>query len=187
MLDALNALSRRIRLFVSRAVISYVDDTRTVQYLQAKINALETVGDIPRYVEYGLSSNPPLGSEALIVFGNGERTNGIVIATSNAKYRVTALASGEVVVHDNTGQKVYLSQAGMVLDGGGKPVTITNTPEIDADTPLLKCKGDIIDNYETNTRTVAGMRQVANLHTHPIVNVQTGGSTINTQPPTQPE
>ncbi|SAK88356.1 Bacteriophage Mu Gp45 protein [Caballeronia temeraria] len=68
MLDALNALSRRIRLFVSRAVISFVDDTRTVQYLQAKINALETVGDIPRYVEYGLSSNPPLGSEALIVF-----------------------------------------------------------------------------------------------------------------------
>jgi phage gp45-like len=100
---------------------------------------------------------------------------------------VTALKSGEVVIHDNTGQKVYLSRAGMVLDGGGKPVTITNTPEIDADTPLLKCKGDIIDNYETNTRTVAGMRTVANLHTHPIVNVQTGGSTINTQPPTQPE
>jgi len=187
MLDALNVLSRRIRLFVSRAVISFVDDSRTVQYLQAKINALETVGDIPRYVEYGLSSNPPLGSEALIVFGNGERTNGIVIATSNAKYRVTALATGEVVVHDNTGQKVYLSQSGMRLDGGGKQITLTNTPVVLADTPILRCTGDIIDNYGVNTRTVAGMRTVANGHTHPITNVQTGSSTINTQPPTQPE
>ncbi|MDR5815785.1 phage baseplate assembly protein V [Caballeronia sp. LZ033] len=180
MLDALNALSRRIRLFVSRAVISFVDDTRTVQYLQAKINALETVGDIPRYVEYGLSSNPPLGSEALIVFGNGERTNGIVIATSNAKFRVTALKSGEVVVHDNTGQKVYLSQDGMVLDGGGKQVTIRNTPVVLADTPILRCTGDIIDNYGTNTRTVAGMRAVANAHVHG--GVQSGSS--NTGIPT---
>ncbi|SAK88364.1 Bacteriophage Mu Gp45 protein [Caballeronia temeraria] len=90
-------------------------------------------------------------------------------------------------MHDNTGQKVYLSQAGMVLDGGGKPVTITNTPDILADTPMLKCTGDILDNCNTNTRTMAGMRTVANGHTHPINNVQTGGSTINTQPPTQPE
>ncbi|MDR5757030.1 phage baseplate assembly protein V [Caballeronia sp. LZ035] len=178
--EALNRLARRIQLFVSRAVISFVDDKRTVQYMQTRINALETAGDIPRYAEYGFSSNPPIGSEALVVFGNGERTNGIVIATSNATYRVTALASGEVVLHDNTGQKVYLSQAGMVLDGGGKPVTITNTPEIDADTPLLKCKGDIIDNYETNTRTVAGMRAVANAHVHS--GVQSGSS--NTGIPT---
>ncbi|MFM0135103.1 phage baseplate assembly protein V [Caballeronia grimmiae] len=178
--DALNSLARRIRLFVSRAVISFVDDTRPVQYLQARINALETVGDIPRYVEYGLSSNPPIGSEALVVFGNGERTNGIVIATSNATYRVTALASGEVVLHDNTGQKVYLSQSGMILDGGGKPVRITNTPEIDADTPMLKCKGDILDNYDTNTRTVAGMRAIANAHVHS--GVQRGGG--NTDGPT---
>lgn len=187
MLDALNALSRRIRLFVSRAVVSFVDDTRTVQYVQARINAVETTGDMPRYAEYGFTSNPPTGSEVLMIFGNGERTNGFVIATSNAEFRVTSLRSGEVCIHDNSGQKVYLSRAGMVLDGGGMPVTITNTPEIDADTPLFKCKGDILDNYETNTRTIAGMRTVANLHTHPIVNVQTGGSTINTQPPTQPE
>ncbi|TCK43978.1 phage baseplate assembly protein V [Paraburkholderia sp. BL8N3] len=185
--DALNSLARRIRLFVSRTVLSFVDDTRAIQYVQVRINALETAGDIPRYVEYGLSSNPPLGSEALVIFGNGERTNGIVIATSNGAFRVTSLKSGEVVLHDNSGQKVYLSQEGMVLDGGGKPVTIMNAPEVIADTPLLKCTGDILDNCDTNTRTVKGMREVANIHTHPIANVQTGSSTINTQAPTQQE
>lgn len=183
MQDALNRLARRIRLFVSRGVLSLVNDTGTVQYVQARVNALETAGDIPRYAEYGFSSNPPLGSEALIVFGNGERTNGIVIATSNAAYRVTALKSGEVVVHDNAGQKVYLSQSGMVLDGGGKPITLKNAPSILADTPILRCTGDIIDNFGKNTRTIAGMREVANAHVHG--GIQRGSG--NTDAPTTQE
>ncbi|MFP3520814.1 baseplate assembly protein, partial [Pseudomonas sp. SIMBA_077] len=66
------------------------------------------------------------------------------------------LATGEVAIHDSRGQSVYLTDAGIVVDGGGNPITYTNTSEVIANTPLLKCKGDILDNYETNTRTVAG-------------------------------
>ncbi|MBB5462869.1 phage baseplate assembly protein V [Paraburkholderia sp. Cpub6] len=187
MLDQLNRLARRILLLMARGTIALVDDTKGVQTLQVRLNPLELIPDVPRYAEYGFTSNPPAGSQSLIAFKNGDRNDGFVIATSNAKYRMTALASGEIAIHDNKGQSVYLSASGIVVNGGGNPITLTNAPEVIADTPLLKCKGDILDNYETNTRTVAGMREVANSHVHPINDVQTGGSTINTQPPTQQE
>jgi phage gp45-like len=97
------------------------------------------------------------------------------------------LATGEVAIYDDSGQSVYLSAAGIVVDGGGKPVEITNTPQITADTPLLRCTGDILDNCNTNTRTMAGMRTVANSHTHPVPNVQLGGPGTTTNVPNQQE
>jgi phage baseplate assembly protein V len=186
-LHELNRLGRRILLLMARGAIALVDDTKAVQTLQVRLNALELIPDVPRYAEYGFTSNPPAGTQALVAFKNGDRNDGFVIATSNAKYRMTSLASGEVAIHDDNGQSVYLSASGIIVNGGGNPITFTNAPEVIADTPLLKCKGDILDNYETNTRTVAGMRQVANSHTHPILNIQTGGSNISTQTPTQQE
>jgi len=187
MLDQLNRLARRILLMMARGSVTLVDDTKPVQMLQLRVNGLELIPDIPRYAEYGFTSNPPDGTQAVIASKNGDRNDGIVIATSNAKYRMKGLATGEVAIYDDSGQSVYLSAAGIVVNGGGKPVEITNTPQITADTPLLRCTGDILDNCNTNSRTVAGMRSVANGHTHPINNVQTGSSTINSQPPTQQE
>ncbi|WP_250533554.1 phage baseplate assembly protein V [Caballeronia sp. AZ10_KS36] len=179
-MHSLRRLSQRVMSALARATISLVDDSGKVQLIQVVASAMQTIDKVPRFAEYGMTSNPPANSEAIVLFVAGDRSNGVVIATGNAQYRVTGLASGEVCVHDNTGQKVYLSKSGMVLDGGGKPVTITNTPEIDADTPMLKCKGDILDNYQTNTRTVAGMRAIANAHVHS--GVQRGSG--NTDGPT---
>ncbi|CAN7422613.1 phage baseplate assembly protein V [Paraburkholderia hospita] len=187
MLLDLNRLARRILLLMARGAISLVDDTKSVQTLQVRLNALELIPDVPRYAEFGFTSNPPDGTQALVAFKNGDRNDGFVIATSNAKYRMTGLASGEVAIHDSRGQSVYLTDAGIIVNGGGNPITFTNAPEMIADTPLLKCKGDILDNYETNTRTVAGMRQVANTHTHDVPNVTLGGSTRTSNGPNQLE
>jgi phage baseplate assembly protein V len=183
----LNRLARRILMVLTRGSIALVDDSKSVQMLQVRVNGLELIPDVPRFAEYGFTSNPPGGTQAIVGFKNGDRNDGIVIATSNAKFRMTALATGEVAIHDDKGQSVYLSAAGIIVNGGGNPITFTNAPEVIADTPLLKCKGDILDNYETNTRTVAGMRQVANAHTHPVRNVQGGGNTVTSDVPNQQE
>lgn len=180
LMHSLRRLSQRVMSALARATISLVDDSGRVQLLQIKASGMQTIDRLPRFAEYGFSSNPPENSEAIVMFVGGDRSNGVVVATGNAQFRVTNLAPGEICISDNTGQKVYLSQAGMVLDGGGKQVTIRNTPVVLADTPLLRCTGDIIDNYGTNTRTVAGMRTVANAHIHG--GVQSGSS--NTGIPT---
>ncbi|WP_321810066.1 phage baseplate assembly protein V [Burkholderia sp. BCC1985] len=187
MLGDLNKLARRVLLMLARGTIALVDDKKPVQMLQVRVNGLELLPDLPRFAEYGYVSNPPAGSQAIVGSKNGDRNDGIVIATSNAKFRLTGLATGEVAIHDDKGQSVYLSAAGIVVNGGGKPITLTNTPEVFADTPLLKVKGDVLDNCESNTRTMAGMREIANTHTHDVVNVQGGGDTRTSNVPNQLE
>ena len=187
MLDQLNRLARRILLMMARGTITLVDDTKKVQTLQVRVNGLELLPDVPRFAEYGFTSNPPAGSQAIVGSKNGDRNDGIVIATSNATYRLTGLSTGEMAIHDDKGQSVYLSAAGIVVNGGGKPITLTNAPEVVADTPLLKVKGDVVDNYETNTRTMAGMRTVFNGHNHDVTNVQGGGDTRTSNAPNQTE
>nr|WP_277625430.1 phage baseplate assembly protein V [Burkholderia stabilis] len=186
-MDQLNRLARRILLMMARGTVTLVDDSKKVQMLQVRINGLELLPDIPRFAEYGFTSNPPGGSQAIVGSKNGDRNDGIVIATSNATYRLTGLSTGEVAIHDDKGQSVYLSANGIVVNGGGNPITLTNAPEVIADTPLLKVKGDVVDNYETNNRTMAGMRAVFNGHNHDVTNVQGGGDTRTSNTPNQAE
>lgn len=186
MIEQLNRLARRVLLALSRGTITLVDDTQSVQKLQVRVNALELIPDLPRVAEYGMTSNPPSGTLAVIGFKNGDRNDGIVIATSNAKYRMTGLASGEVAIHDDKGQSVYLSAAGIIVDGGGNPITLTNTPKVRAETALFECTGDIVDNCDTTGRSMVADRQIYDSHTHKFV-AQSGSSNLVTQQPTQQE
>ena len=68
------------------------------------------------------------------------------------------------------------------------PTTIVNSPtttvnastNVIMNTPLLKVSGNIIDNYATNTRTIAGMRSQYNSHTHPDPQGGSTGTTSST-------
>lgn len=185
MIDQLNRLARRVLLALARGTISLVDDTQSVQKLQVRVNALELIPDVPRVAEYGLTSNPPSGTLAVIGFKNGDRNDGIVIATSNAKYRMTGLATGEVAIHDDKGQSVYLSAAGIVVNGGGNPITMTNLSKLRVEAPI-ESTGDITDNVDTTGRSMVADRQIYDSHTHKFV-AQSGSSNLVTASPTQQE
>ena len=184
--NTLRRLSQRVMSALARATISLVDDNGKVQLLQLQVSALQSIDRVPRFAEYGMTSNPPANSEAIVVFVGGDRSNGVVIATGNAQYRVTGLATGEVCVHDDTGQKVYLSQSGMRLDGGGKQITLTNTPRVRAETVLLECTGDIVDNCDTTGRSMVADRQIYDAHNHNFV-AASGSANLTTNVPNQPE
>ncbi|MFM0022198.1 phage baseplate assembly protein V [Paraburkholderia azotifigens] len=187
MLADLNRLARRILLLMARGAISLVDDTKSVQTLQVRLNALELLPDVPRYAEFGFTSNPPDGTQALVAFKNGDRNDGFVIATSNAKYRMTGLASGEVAIHDSRGQSVYLTESGIVINGGGNPITLTNASKVRAETPRLECTGDIVDHCDTTGRAMSADRLIFDGHHHLVKNVQGGGSNIVSEVPTEQE
>lgn len=154
---------------------------------------------MPCLALYGFQSCPPEGSDALAVFLGGDRTNGVIVANGNQRYRIRNLAPGEAYISDSRGQSVYLTTAGIIVNGGGHPMTITNAPEITADTPLLHCTGDIqcdgnirsagdmLDNSAANTRTVAAMRTAYNGHRHPVEGVQGGSDTVTSDTPDQPQ
>lgn len=67
------------------------------------------------------------------------------------------------------------------------PSPIVAPGGIDLQTPMVKSTGDMQDNYESNDRTMKGMRHVFNDHHHPVKNVQSGGSTVISDKPEEPQ
>jgi phage baseplate assembly protein V len=189
-------VARRVLLSLARALVTTVNDSGGVQMMQVKLNPLETRDNTPRVAEFGLTSNPPVNSDAFVVFLGGDRSNGVVLGTVHQPSRPKNLASGETMIYSQDGKSIYLTASGgIVVDAKNQAVTVNNATTVTINaatkvrmvTPLLECTGDIIDNAGSNGHTMAQMRSIYNTHTHPVVNVQTGSSTINTNAPSQPE
>ncbi|HLN23877.1 MAG TPA: phage baseplate assembly protein [Patescibacteria group bacterium] len=173
---ALDRLFRRVMMMVCPCRLTTATDTGPAQMWQIDLGDGEIRDNIPRLGEWGLSSLPPAGSDGLAIYIGGDRSNGAVIATGNQGARMRGLKYGEVAIHDDQGQSVYITRSGIVINGGGKPVTITNTPKVRAETPRLEVTGDIIENCDTQTNTVAQMRALYDAHTHGGI-LPGGGST----------
>ena len=124
------ALWQRLRVLVGRGRITGVDDARAAQVLQVKLGADETKDGTPRAAEYGFVSMPPLGTDAIVIFIGGERTNGVVIATNNQTFRMRNLANGEVAIHDDKGRFVLLGAAGIHVQGNDSPITAETTSDV---------------------------------------------------------
>ncbi|MDA8230142.1 MAG: phage baseplate assembly protein V [Magnetospirillum sp.] len=175
-LAAIERLFHRVLHAFGAGTLTAVNDAGGTQLVQAQLSSAETIDDLPRLSEYGFASNPPAGSDAVMVFLGGERAAGIVIATGNQTLRLRSLQSGETAIYDALGRSVLLSQAGPVIDANGAPVTVNNATTVTVaasvavilDTPVLKVTGDIVDNCDAATpRSMADMRTIFNEHPHP--------------------
>lgn len=103
-------LKRRIMLLVGRAIITAIKDSSGIQTLQLKALADEVHDSVERIQNYGLTSNPKEGAEAIMLAIGGNRDHCVVIAVDDRRYRLKSLASGEVALYDDLGQKVHLKR-----------------------------------------------------------------------------
>lgn len=149
-----------------RGVISTVNSAPKVQLIQAFALRGEKIQAAEYFQHYGHTSNPPEGTMFVMVPIGGKTAHGIVIATEHGTYRLKNLAPGEVAIYDDQGQKVHLTRNGIVVNGAGKDVTITNTPKVRMETALLEVTGEIKDKCDTTGKTMSGMRTTYNGHTH---------------------
>src|SRR5260363_84925 len=76
-------LFRRVMLVVGRGRLRTGWDDGPVERHQARLGALELRDHTPRLAEYGFASMPPVGSDAVVVFIGGDRSNGVIIATGH--------------------------------------------------------------------------------------------------------
>lgn len=173
----LNPLRRRVALMIGRGVVRLVNDSLKLQGLQVSLLAGETHDDVERFQEYGFSSHPHPGAEAVLVFAGGNRSHGLVIAVDDRRYRLKGLAEGEVALFDDLGTKLHLKRGGIIEATASTQITVT--------APLayfsgqIQAAGHITDNVAAGTgRSMASMRSTYNGHTHPE-----HGST--TSPPNQ--
>ena len=95
----LRELFRRVRLMVGRAVLTAVDDARQMQSVQVEGLRGEILDRAERFQQYGFSSHPHPGAEALLLAVGGIRQHPIVAAIDDRRYRPTGLEEGEVCLY----------------------------------------------------------------------------------------
>jgi phage baseplate assembly protein V len=206
------SIFRRIQMMFSRGRVTYVDDSGPVQKLQVRLSGLETSDGRLRMQEFGFTSSPPIGTDVLGLHISGDRSAGTVFATNHQQSRPTGLVAGETMLYSQDGKHVYLTASGgIVVEAKGQDVVVNDAANVTWNcsgdftlncggkfnvvapggskftTPTVQSTGDMQDNTATNSHTMAQMRSIYNGHTHPVASIQTGGSTINSNPPNQTE
>jgi phage baseplate assembly protein V len=192
----IDRLFMRLRGLFGRGRVTLVDDSGVIQQMQVQQNDLYTSDNRYRVAEFGFTSYPPLGSDVLTLHVAGDISAGAVIGTNHQPSRPTGLQPGESMLYSQDGKQVYMTAAGgIVVNANNQPVTVNGATTVIINaatkvrmvTPRFECTGDIVDNCDTNALSMATMREDYDEHGHPVVDVQTGGSTITTGTPTVTE
>lgn len=160
----MSRFTARLRGMVGRAVVAVVNDALRVQGMQVQVLA-GNVREAERFQNYGHTSVPHAGAEAVVLSVGGSSDHGVVICVDDRRYRLLGLADGEVALYDDLGQRVHLTRAGMVIQGAGLPITITDAPSVKMDVPVVHFTGDatvagILTANSVTAETVSGTTDV---------------------------
>lgn len=162
-------LSNSIRL-PFRGVLSATKSDQKIQGMQIKGLDGETIQDAEFYQQFGFTSNPPAGTNVIILPLNGNTSHGVIIATENGSFRVQSLKPGEACVYDQSGSTITLKNNKIV--------------DIECDELNIKCKKytcksdtadfDISDAFTVKSSTVdINASSVMTLHGMPSITLDT--------------
>lgn len=189
----LSRLLRRVQMMVGRGRVAIVDDSGAAQIAQVLMSDLEVPNDRFRMAEFGFTSNPPAGSDAIVLHLTGERKSGVVVGTNHQASRPRGLNAGESMLYSQDGKSIYMTASGgIVVEAKGQSVTVQDATvvtikaatKVRLETPRFECTGDIVDNCDSTGRSMSADRQIYDQHEHQVHNIQTGSSTVTTDIPT---
>lgn len=174
----LDPIRRRIRGLVSRAVVSLVDDSLKLQGLQLKVLADEVLDNVERFQQYGLSSHALPGAEAILLCLGGHRDHPVVIAVDDRRYRLKNLASGEVALYTDEGDKIHFRRGRIIEINGFEQVSVnTKVAETNATVSATVTSPAVVVDAQTAEVNAAISATV----TSPVVAVvATSQVTLNT-------
>jgi phage baseplate assembly protein V len=117
-------LQRRLRLIADRAIVTLVNDSLQRQNLQLKVLADEGADDVERFQNYGHTSVPPTGSEAIVLGVGGARAGLVAIAVEHKGVRPKDLEAGDSCLYHLEGHNLLLGKDGYA-ELSAKSVSIT--------------------------------------------------------------
>lgn len=182
--DSVRRLTTRVAGLLGLGRITGHSDKGVVQKVQYQ-TPLEAA-TATRMTEFGFTSGLPVGSDVILGFLGGDRSNPVVIASNHQGYRLAELNPGESALYNQWGIFIRLNEDGIVIDAKGQDITVngarkltaTATESVRLVTPALFVTGDIIDNCDSNTVTLRKLRESYNRHHHQVQGVQGGGSRV---------
>lgn len=159
-------LYRRVSMMVGFGrTTTATNEAAVVSSAQVTFGPLETRDATKIVQSYGFASALPVGTDVVVVFVGGDRSNGVVVATNHKQSRPQTMQTGDVCVFDDRGQSVTLTAGGIVVNGGGLPVKITNTPSVRMET-TLNVTGEVVAHCDSGP---------VHLTTHDHSQVKAGG------------
>lgn len=118
-------VANRMRMLIARAVVRLVNDAGGIQVLQVSALKGETRAQLERFQEYGFTSHPLPGAEAVVLFPGGDRAHGLVLAVDDRRYRLRALAPGEVALYTDEGDTIVFKRDRKIEITSGGEVTVS--------------------------------------------------------------
>lgn len=168
-------LRRRVMLLVGRAIVRLSNDAGGLQTCQLGLLAHETREGVERLQEYGFTSRPHDGAEAVAVFVGGNRDHGLVIAIDDRRYRLRELEQGEVALYDDLGQVVRLRRDGSVHVQASAQVVL-EAPLVHVAGALTVSGGVTALAASPSEVSLGAFRDVFNEHVH--AETDEGGPTL---------
>lgn len=129
----MKALENRIRGMIGRAVLALVNDAAQAQEVQLDLLADESQDGVERLQNYGFTSVPHPGAEAVVACVGGLRSHMIALVVEDRRFRLKNLAAGEVALFDDLGNVVKL---------GRDRIEITAVSEVRVTAPIAKIVSD---------------------------------------------
>ena len=118
-------VKNKLALLVGRAVLLAVNDSgQKTQRLKLALLADEVCTDVERFEEYGFSTYPLEGAEAVAAFLNGNRDHGIVLCVHDRRHRPQDMEEGEVRMYHNSGSYLRFRDD-KKIELVGKDITVT--------------------------------------------------------------
>lgn len=97
-----------------RGKVARVQAGGGVQKIQVEGLDGETVQDLEHAENFGFTSNPPAGSDCVVVPLGGKTSHGIIVTTTNGAYRIIGLSDGETAVYNADGAKMVLKKGRVI-------------------------------------------------------------------------
>jgi phage baseplate assembly protein V len=164
------ALARVRKAF--RGVLTRVNAALAVQLVQLDGLAGEQLQDNELFQDFGFTSNPPPGTMVVVLPVGGNTAHGIIVACENGQYRLKGLKPGESAMYNQWGDYCILKE-GHVAEISTDTLLVKAGAKVRFETPIMECTGTIKDLCESTGKTMDGMRETYNGHTH---NDPQGGS-----------
>ncbi len=111
----LRPIVNRLANMVARGLVSRTGDGGDLQTLQIGVLDSQTIDGAERFQQYGVSSVPLTGAEAVVIFPGGDAAHPLVIAVDDRRHRPKGLKAGEVTIYNNAGASVLLTEDGDII------------------------------------------------------------------------
>jgi len=107
-------LRRRLLGMVRRGLIGLVNDAKGIQLVQVSLLAGELRDGVERFQQYGFSSVPLPGAEAILLAVGGQPGFLVAVAVDDKKSRPTGGLPGEVALYSKFGHRILLKADGTI-------------------------------------------------------------------------